>query len=111
MTNIETQTLLDDVSTRTVQAEVLEKMTVITKDGRELGKVRGVDIDIDNWNVRALAVRLEKSVCEDFGVEPKLIGSYTVHVRVDHVAAVGDTVLLNATLKDLEEARDKTRTS
>ena len=87
----------------------LTGMTVITKDGRQLGTITGMDIDEREWKVSSLSVRLDRHVCEDFGIERRLFGSHTVHIEAKHVTAASDTVVLDATLAQIEKERERER--
>ena len=88
-----------------VKMDQLLGKVVISKDGRKLGTIGGLGIDSDSWHVNTLSVRLEREMSKELGHERKVFGFQTVDLSTQRVAAVGDTVVLNATIAELEEVR------
>ena len=78
----------------------LKNLNVVDSGGLHLGHVVDLEIDPDEWRVRALIVRLERGVAARLGLH-RLLGSSDMALKIVHVHAVGDTVLLRDSLDDL----------
>ena len=90
----------------TLSMEKLEGKSVLSKDGRRLGEVTGAHLNPDTWHIELLTVRLDRGLVTEFGMAPKLFGSYDVGIRTEHVSAVSDALILKTTLAELEAARE-----
>ncbi len=90
-----------------MNTDKLTGTTVITRDGRQLGTVTTIELDEATWRVTALGVRLDRNVCEDFGIHRRIFGQYTVNISTDHVVAASDTIVLDTTLAELEQKKDE----
>ncbi len=82
-------------------ADKLTGSRVVTQEGRQLGVVTGLDIEMEDWRVSALAVRLDRQAAADLGLARRLFRGQTVHIPVEHIAGATDTVVLKLTLSDI----------
>ena len=79
---------------------------VITSEARVLGKVEGVEIDIDNWKATDLHINLEKEIIEELNFKKPLFGSVIVRLPVMTIKAVGDVIALDRTIEELKHIRE-----
>lgn len=79
----------------------LTGLPVVSQDGRDLGEVASLLIDVETWAVVSLEVRLNRSVLEDLNMKKPMIGTQTVKLPVDRVSGVAERVVLHVALKDL----------
>jgi sporulation protein YlmC with PRC-barrel domain len=83
-------------------ASSLLNKEVVAKGGAEIGEVRGVVVDPQSWDVKAMRVKLKRSVLESVDLQrPFLFGTQTGNVSVDDISGVSDTVVLGKTLEEL----------
>lgn len=80
--------------------ELAGKM-IVAGDGREVGEVDDVYIDVVQWRVTALGVRLRREVLDELHLRRPLLGSQTIRLPVEQVGAVSDTVVLKPPLADV----------
>ena len=80
--------------------EILDKR-VFTQDGREVGTVSGLLIELDAWKVEALDLRLRREALEALHIERPLFGTRSARLRVEHVSGVTDTVILKLDFEGL----------
>jgi sporulation protein YlmC with PRC-barrel domain len=80
--------------------EALRHLPVIDSGGEHLGRVVDLELEPEGWQVRALIVRLERAAAARLGLR-KLFGQSDLALRVIHVHAIGDAVLLRDSLADL----------
>jgi sporulation protein YlmC with PRC-barrel domain len=78
----------------------LKNLDVVDAGGLTLGHVVDVELDADEWKIKALIVRLERSVANRLGLH-RLIGNSDLALKIVYVHALGDTVLLRDSLDDL----------
>jgi sporulation protein YlmC with PRC-barrel domain len=73
---------------------------VIGSEGALLGKVVDVQFDEKNWAVLSVEVHLEKDVAEEHQLRHRLRKTLVL-IRVEHIQAVGDKVILKGSKEDL----------
>ena len=78
----------------------LENKEVISKDGAVVGKTTNAMIDTSQWRVVSIEINLDDKIAEELQMK-KMFRSTTLPIPVEHVEAVGDTVLLKTTKDDL----------
>ena len=78
----------------------LKNLDVVDSAGTTLGHVIELELDPSDWQIKALIVRLERSVANRLGLH-RLIGNSDLALKIVHVHAVGDTVLLRDSIDDL----------
>ncbi|MBS2030776.1 MAG: PRC-barrel domain-containing protein [Deltaproteobacteria bacterium] len=78
----------------------LQRLAVIDASGGHLGKVVDLQIDPADWTVKALVVRLERRAAERLGAK-RFLAPSLLALKIIHVHAVGDAVLLRETLDEL----------
>lgn len=78
-------------------------MELVAQDGRAIGKLVGLDLDLGEWRVAALLVRLHREVLEDLNLKRPLLGTQQMRVPAQYVAGVGDVILLSRKLSELEK--------
>ena len=80
---------------------------VMTKDGREIGKLSDVEIDHEEWSVTAFLVKLDRDLLETFEMKKPMFGTVALPIPVDFIGALGDKLMLEKTLEELvEHAKD-----
>ncbi len=79
---------------------------VITSEAKVLGKVEGVEIDIDNWKVTDLHITLEKEIIEELNFKKPFFGSVIVGLPVMTIKAVGDVIALDRTIEELKRIQE-----
>jgi sporulation protein YlmC with PRC-barrel domain len=83
-----------------LQLSELKKKDVISSDGKILGSVLGVTI-LGKWNVGELTVKIEKDATETLGLKKPLLFALRMDLKVEHIKAISDRVVLNKPLKDI----------
>lgn len=73
---------------------------VITSDGRNLGTVTDLAIDVGAWTVRDLRVAIDKRIAEELGMQTRRGGAL---IKTASVKSVGDLIMLNQTMKMLAD--------
>jgi sporulation protein YlmC with PRC-barrel domain len=83
---------------------------VISQDGRDLGEVADVVLDVSGWRIDALVVKLARDLLESFHMKRPLFGTQTIQIPTSQVSGVGDKVILHKTLEELTAlAREELR--
>jgi len=81
-------------------SDIIEK-NVLTQDGREVGHVEALQIDIETWKVRSIDVKLRRDALEALHIKRPLFGTRSAPLDVEHISGVTDAVVLKAGLEEL----------
>jgi len=82
--------------------EDLEGMLVLGEGGREVGLVTEIAVDVEDWRLVALEVKVNKDVLEEMGMKRPVFGTRTVRVPISQIARIADVILLKTELPDVE---------
>lgn len=77
-----------------IEDDKLRNKKVITADGRQIGEVVGLELELDGWKVQWLDVKLAREVLEGLKVKKPFIGTVTVRFAPERVRSVTDSVVL-----------------
>lgn len=78
--------------------------SVITKDGRNVGKMTGCDMDTKTWKVDELFVTVPKLIAKDLNVKRGWFKREAmIKIRTDQVSVVGDVVQLSIDYATLQK--------
>lgn len=91
----------------TISFSELEGRTVLGKGGREIGELAGIYIDVDNWKVTYIEVKVLKDVLEDMGMKRPVFGTQTIKVPISQISRTSDAILLEAELSEVSFSNEK----
>lgn len=86
--------------------KMLEKMQVVTTDGRKIGTVKKSEIDTANWRVRSLTIAVRKEDTAHLGLQKPLLHTALIDVGTERVTNLSDYVTLNISEQELKELLD-----
>lgn len=74
---------------------------IITADGREVGEVGTLEIELDTWKIQWLELKLLRDVLETLGLKKPFFG--TIHARLapERIRSVTDNVVLTVDFAQL----------
>lgn len=78
--------LLDD--------DKLRGKKVLTSNGRHIGEVVALEIELDGWQITWVDVKLLRDVLDELKVKKPLFGTQTARIAPRHFKSVSDTMLL-----------------
>ncbi|MEM1347681.1 MAG: hypothetical protein AAGI01_03930 [Myxococcota bacterium] len=76
--------------------------SVINEEGVTLGEVIDYLIDIDEWAVTDVQVKIEKTVAKELGLKTPFFGSLLVLFSVDLILSAEDNVMLGIERDDIK---------
>lgn len=77
-------------------------MKVITSKACTLGEVKGFEVDVDNWTVTHLQVKLTTETSTQLGFKKRLRSS-TVCMPIALIKAVGEFVTIDRSVDELRK--------
>ena len=77
-----------------IEDDKLRDKKVITADGRQIGEVVGLEIELDGWQVQWLDVKLLRDVLDGLKVKKPMFGTVTARFAPERVRNVTDNVVL-----------------
>ena len=83
-----------------VAIDKLVGMKVITAKAYILGEVKGAEVDVDNWRITHLHVKLTDRAAIDLGFK-KRFRSSTVCMPITLINEVGEVVTIDKSLEEL----------
>ena len=89
-----------------VGIDKLVGMKVITAKAYIFGEVNGVEVDVDNWRITHLHVKLTDKAAIDLGLIIKRFRSSTVCMPITLINEVGEVVTIDKSLKELSRIID-----
>ncbi len=93
-----------------VNVNKLKGKDVYAKRGIKIGKVEDVEIDDNNWTVKALDVRMNEDIAKIYGEKAGFMKKEIVPLPANMLGPIGDNVTLKEEIKDFEALRDSMRT-
>jgi len=76
--------------------------SVINEEGVTLGEVVDYLIDIDEWDVTDVQVKMEKTVAKELGLKTPFFGSLLVLFSVDLILSAEDNVMIGIDRDDIK---------
>ena len=77
-------------------------LAVLDARGEAVGRVVDLEFEPTDWSIQALLVHLERGAADKLGLK-RLIGTTDLALKITHVQAVTDTVLLRETIDELAQ--------
>jgi len=87
----------------TLELTSSDRKDVISKDGRKVGALVGVNVDTKTWTVHAIVVEVNKDIIEELNIKKSVLKLPKISLKTELVAIVGDIVHLNADLASLKD--------
>ena len=84
-----------------ISTKDLRDKKVLSQDGHHIGEIDSLNLDIDNWDVVTVAIKLRRDVLESFNLERPLFGTQVVQIAIDQVSGVSEAMVLKGGIKDL----------
>jgi sporulation protein YlmC with PRC-barrel domain len=82
----------------------LRDKKVITADGRQIGEVVNLEIELEGWKVQWLGVKLAREVLDGLKVKKPLFGTVTVRFAPERIRNVTDNVVLTIDFEEVGAA-------
>lgn len=77
-----------------IEDDKLRAKKVITADGRQIGEIDSLQIELDGWHVKWLDVKLAREVLDGLKVKKPFLGTVTIRLAPERVRSVTDNVVL-----------------
>jgi sporulation protein YlmC with PRC-barrel domain len=84
-----------------VSDEDLRNKTVIGADGHVVGQVGELVVEVTNWNVDSIRVKLRREAADRLGASHSVFHAGTIEIPIAMIQSVGDTVVLSVTADEL----------
>ena len=85
-----------------ISTEQLIGKTVVSQDGREVGQVQALEVDVGRWRVTGLRVKLRREVLEEMSLKKPLFGTQQILVAPAEVTGIKDAVILSSEVAELD---------
>jgi sporulation protein YlmC with PRC-barrel domain len=79
---------------RAMNNNVLNGKRIVTQDGRVVGEIESLFIDVDTWRVTDLAVKVRKDVLEELKLKRPFIGTQIIRIPTEQISGTSDQVVL-----------------
>lgn len=76
----------------------VEPREVITKDGKDVGIVRGILVDTKNWTIPHLVVEVNNKTLDEFEIKKPLLSVALINLPTKYVQSVSDVVTLKTNI-------------
>lgn len=76
---------------------------VTTADGKALGKVKAVMVNLDEWFVQSFVIKLDKEAHAPLGLKKFLLAKDISGITTDHVEAMSENVILKLTMEQVKD--------
>ena len=86
-----------------VEASKLAGRRIVSSKGNVFGETEGVEIDINTWQVPSLYVSLTDETTLELGFKKSFMSKVVVRLPTSCIAAVGDLITLNESVKNLKD--------
>lgn len=83
----------------------LNEKEVISSDAHDLGEVTGAHIDIDNWKITDLDIKLTSETIKKLNLKKPRFGSLVICLPVTDIKEVGDVIVLKYSLKSFRNLK------
>lgn len=93
-----------------VTVKDLKGKDVYGKRGVKIGKVEDVEIDDNNWAVKALDVRMNEDISKIYGEKAGFMKKEIVPLPANMLGPIGDNVTLKEEITDFESLRGQIKT-
>ena len=91
-----------------MKVKKLNGMKVITADAYTLGEIDGAHVNIDNWKISNLDIKLTRDASKELGLKKSRLMALTVCLPVTVIKNIGDVITLKQSIeefKNLEECK------
>jgi sporulation protein YlmC with PRC-barrel domain len=88
-------------------AEKLLGMQVVGTQGKVVGTVDDINIDVQDWKLPSLVIKIKKDAFESAKMEKWRLGGNRLHVSAQHIIDIGDYVMLEVTAENIGEILEK----
>lgn len=85
----------------------IKGMKINGSGGRDVGKVKDILINIENWGTPSLLVKLNKDILETLDLEGSLLSKTELAISMDHVAEISDWIMLDKSADEMGEIIEK----
>jgi len=85
-----------------VNIKVLFGKDVVEEGARVIGKTSGAHIDLSQWSVTHLQIKLTEETIKELGYRKPLLGSVEVLLPIGLIKAVGDLISVNKNIEELK---------
>lgn len=91
-----------------VAESALKDLMVLTADGQALGRVASVEVDIDDWRVVSIEVRLNREIQQALGVRRHVFRGASLTIPTGQIQSVRDAIILSRTTAELRHTESDT---
>ena len=91
-----------------LKVKKMSGMKVITADAYTLGEIDGAHVNIDNWKITNLDIKLTREASKELGFRKSRLMSLTVCLPINVIKHIGDVITLKQSIeefKNLEECK------
>ncbi len=85
-----------------ISINVLFGKDVVGEDARVIGKSTGAQIDLSQWLITHITVKLTEEAMRELGYKKPLLGSVEVLIPVRSIKAIGDLISVSKSIKELK---------
>jgi len=79
---------------RVMNNNVLNGKRIVTQDGRVVGEIESLFVDVESWRVTDLSVKVRKDVLEELKLKRPFIGTQIIRIPTDQISGTSDQVVL-----------------
>ena len=73
----------------------LRGMKINCTEGRDVGKVNDILVDVDNWASPSLLVKLNKDILETLDLKGSMLSKTELAISMEHVGEISDRIMLD----------------
>ncbi|MFW6041164.1 MAG: PRC-barrel domain-containing protein, partial [Thermoplasmatota archaeon] len=96
----------EEVSEEDLVSEIRNKK-INGSEGRDVGKVEDILIDVEEWNTPSMLVNLNKEVLETLDLKGSMLSKTDMVISMDHVAEISDWIMLDKSADEMGDIIDK----
>ena len=75
-------------------------LKVITADAYNLGEIDGAHVNVSNWKITDLEIKLTKESTKELGLKKPRLMSLTVCLPINHIKNIADVITLKQSLAE-----------
>ena len=81
----------------------LRGMKINSTEGRDVGQVRDILVDVENWTSPSLLVKLNKDIIETLDLKSSMLSKSELAISIKHVDKIRDRIMLDKSLDEIGE--------